>query len=93
MTTTRRAFIGGLAAVSAPGAAAAREPSGGPITRRELEHYYAFLWAEHCAVAELLGVSEFDAMLVHKSGGIQVYSAVDSGHIPKRAKVMLGLAG
>lgn len=89
MNTTRRAFLGGLAAVSAPVAAISGEPPDEALTRLDLVHYYAFLWAEHCAVAELLGVPEFDTMLVHRSGGIRIYNSADRGQIHCRAKIIL----
>ncbi len=101
-TINRRTLLGGMAATAGgvigtaiplPSAAIVSAPPTQP-TRKELEHYYAFLWAEYCAVAEELGVDHMDSFVAHKSGGRDAYHDACSQRPPsERAKAVLASAG
>ncbi|KRD49027.1 hypothetical protein [Ensifer sp. Root278] len=98
---SRRTLLGGLAgtaggvtAIPLPAPAADTASVLTPPTRKELEHYYAFLWAEHCAVAEELGVDVMDSFVAHRSGGRDVYNQTCRQQPPsERAKAVLASAG
>lgn len=87
MKTTRRFFLGGAAVASLPLSAAAHAAVEPAPTRRELEHYYAFLWLELRALCEEMGVGMCDSFTAHHSGGIAAYKATFGSTSPsKRAR-------
>lgn len=87
MKTTRRFFLGGMAAASLPVASVVAEAANEAPSREELEHYYAFLWCEFSALSKEMGVDMHDAYTMHKSGGWEAYQAVFGGTAPStRAK-------
>ncbi|NTF35527.1 hypothetical protein [Agrobacterium rubi] len=87
MKTTRRFFLGGMAAASLPVATVAAAPVIEAPTREELEHYYAFLWCEFKALSDEMGVDMHDNYTLHKSGGWEAYQAAFGASAPStRAK-------
>lgn len=91
MKTTRRFFLAGLA-TSAVITPAAGTPVVAP-TREDMEHYYAFLWAEFRALSLEMGVDICDSHTAHKSGGIAAYDAAFGGSLPStRALAAIGRA-
>ncbi|PYE98899.1 hypothetical protein C8J35_103500 [Rhizobium sp. PP-F2F-G38] len=88
MKTTRRFFLGGAAVASLPLVGAAQDVIEPPPTREELEHYYAFLWAEFRALADEMGVDMHDSYTAHRSGGIAAYKSAFGDTRPStRARV------
>ncbi len=85
--------VGGVIGTAIPLSEAAPVESV-PPTREEMERYYAFLWAEHCAVAEELGVDVMDSFVAHRSGGRDAYNQTCRHRPPsERAKAVLANAG
>ena len=82
MKTTRRFFLGGAAVASLPLASAVQAAIEPPPTRMELEHYYAFLWAELSALSKEMGVDMFDSETAHRSGGVAAYKAAFGNTLP-----------
>lgn len=73
-----------LKAVAAGGLAFALPAAAPAATRREVEHYYAFLWAELAALSKELGVPFGDAVTAQRSGGVAAYDAAFAKMPPSR---------
>lgn len=82
MNLSRRGILTGLSLVGAAAVAPAMAKASKPVTREGLERYYAFLWAEHFAVARELGVEAFDHYVANKSGGDKYYRTHYAGKPP-----------
>lgn len=91
--TTRRSFLGTMAALPLPAAKpSSRPPPDIPPTRKELEHYYSFLWLELIALSKEMDVEMHCNSVMHRSGGRDAYQLACSAGAPStRARAILAI--
>lgn len=89
---TRRAVLGGFAAVSVAAGVGPAAAIPAP-TREDMEDYFLFLWAEHRRVAEELGIDAFDHAIFCARGGRARYERECSTPASSRALRVLAQAG